>query len=188
MSTEERSEKLRETALQTRRSVEKKGEEMLQAPELKFPCSLGYRPWWSSCPLAACGHPRVCRDSPAAHVGDTLEQGDVQRRLQHCGGTSSLCPRDCTLWTGSILEQSVKSCRLWEGSMLEKEDWRTVFHGRGPHAGTGEELLFLRWNNGQNNMRWTDYNPHSPVSLCCWQGGGKEPGMKLSLGRREEWG
>jgi len=36
---------MRETTLQTSRSVKKEGEEVLQGPEQRFPCSPWRRPW-----------------------------------------------------------------------------------------------------------------------------------------------
>ena len=42
---------MRETLLQTPRSVKKDGKEVLQVPEQRFPCSPWCRPWWDRlCP------------------------------------------------------------------------------------------------------------------------------------------
>jgi len=51
---------------------------------------------------------------------------------------SSLFLKDCNLWKGPMLKQSVKSCSLWKRPTLEKfaED---CLLWEGPHAGSGEE-------------------------------------------------
>ena len=52
-SRREEWEYLRETTLQTPRSVKKEGKEMLQAPEQRFHCSPWSRPWWGRlCPCS----------------------------------------------------------------------------------------------------------------------------------------
>ena len=75
-------EYMRETTLQTPRSVNKEQEEVFQAPEQRFPCNLCRRP----CPPTACGGPRWSRHPPAAHGGPyTGASGCAWRRLWACG-------------------------------------------------------------------------------------------------------
>jgi len=71
-------EYVRETTLQTPRSVKKEEEEMLQVPEQRFlPCSLWWRPWWGR--LSACSPCRstveqICSGSPDCPEDPTPEQ------------------------------------------------------------------------------------------------------------------
>ena len=74
-------ENVRETVVQTPRSVKKCGEEVLQVPEQRIPCS----PWW---------RPSWCRLSPAAHQQShagagscALKEAMTQWRL--CAGAGS---------------------------------------------------------------------------------------------------
>lgn len=47
-SGREEWENMRETSLQTPRTLEKQREEVLQVPGQRFLCSLWYRPWWAN--------------------------------------------------------------------------------------------------------------------------------------------
>jgi len=78
---------VRETTLQTPRSVQKEGEEVLQVPERIFPCSPWGRPWWcrwSSCVQVSSSWTVVEQMSTLQPVEDpTFQWVDVPwRKLQ----------------------------------------------------------------------------------------------------------
>lgn len=89
-----------ETALKTPRSVRKEGEKVLQALEVRFPCSLWWRQWW-------CKYPpyNPWRAYPGAGSWQELwccgEQPSQKQVFWH------------HLWphSGLTLEQSLKNCR-----------------------------------------------------------------------------
>lgn len=58
---------------QTPWSVQKEGVELLQVPELRFPCRPWCSPWRRSCVPAAHGGPPGCKDPPAIS-GEDLHQ------------------------------------------------------------------------------------------------------------------
>lgn len=71
LQPDERGVKIREKkpTLQTHMSVQKEGQDILQAPEQGFSCSLWCRPWGAKlCPTAHEG-PWWSRDPRAAHGG-----------------------------------------------------------------------------------------------------------------------
>ncbi|KAJ7408378.1 hypothetical protein BTVI_59760 [Pitangus sulphuratus] len=73
----ERSENMG-TTMQTARSVQKEGQEVLQVLELR-PCSPWCRPEWGDCAPAAHGGPSGCRDPPAAHGGAHAGAGGCRK-------------------------------------------------------------------------------------------------------------
>lgn len=62
--------------------------------------------------------------------------------------------------------------------------WRTVSHGSDPTLEQGKDISPWGGSSGRN-IWWTDCS--FPIFLCCWQGGGRESEIKLSLRRREGW-
>ena len=78
--------------------------------------------------------------------------------------------KNCSPWEGPTLEQFMKNCLLWEG----------------PHTGAGEEHEEEGTAETKCYRLTTTPIPHPPVPF---QGEEVEKsGVKLSPGRREEWG
>lgn len=122
----QRSEKnVRETVLQTPRSVRKEGGRIWgSCPasgewwSMLFPCSSWKNTVEISMLLSVKEH--------AIHGASMLEQvprGNCGLCRTHAGPANSL--RSCTPWIGHILEQFFKNCSPWEGLMLEMfvEGW-----------------------------------------------------------------
>lgn len=138
----DKQEYVRETALQAPTSVQKETE-VVQALDLRFPCSPRCRPWWGSCDSAVHGGGQGSRDPPAAPTPEqldaskggcnsTLKQvldrtcGSMEREVHARAGLlvglvtpwESFAGAVCTWRTAPHerhkLDQFVKACSLWE--------------------------------------------------------------------------
>jgi len=147
---------VRETALQTPRSVKQGGKEVLQAPEQRFPCSAWRRPWCVGCPPADHGGPRWSRYPPAARGGTHVRSGGCPEEAVTLWKARTGAGSWQDLWTHRERSpfwsrSSVRTCdptgdphwsnlflNLWEGLTLEHFMKNCVLW-EGPHAGAGEE-------------------------------------------------
>lgn len=197
LAVKERSDKnVRETNLQTLRSV-KKEEELLQAPEWKFFCNPWRRPGCSPAAheadihMAAHGGPRntmsgSVQKEAAAHGEPTQEQASGRNCSPWRGAYGGAnCLTGITDYEGPILEQSLPE-RLypWEEHILEQLMKDYVLWER-PRAGAGEKYE----EEGQakrkcHGLVTTTHFSCLPVLLG--KGGCRivVNGVKLNLGRK----
>jgi len=148
-----------ETTLQTSRSVQKEGQEVLQAPEQRFPCSPWSRPWQGRlCPCSprrsmveqrpTCSLGRTPRRSRGLCPKEAVTHGEPmweQAPGRTCGpmergahARAGLLAGLVTPWKGPMLEQFVKSCTCGNNPCWSSL-WREYFPWEGPHAGAGAE-------------------------------------------------
>jgi len=101
---------VRGTTLQTPRSVQKEGEEVLQAPKEQRFCSLWSRPWWAGCPCSH-GGPRGSRSPLAAWGGPHAGAGGCPKEAvapwREEPIPSSLFLKDCVQWERPTLGQGL---------------------------------------------------------------------------------
>ena len=134
---------VKETTLQTPRSMKKEGEEVLKMPEQRvFPCNSWWRPWWgklspcspwrstveqmSTCSLWKGPHARTggCPKEAVTPWGARAGAGswqDLRTRGERSPCRSRFAGRTCDpmggpRWSSLFL----KDCTLWEGSILEQ--------------------------------------------------------------------
>lgn len=139
----------------TAEPTRKDREEVLQAPDQGFPCSLWrtmveqvphcslWRPHAAAggCVLkeaAASGEPtpsRNCGLWRGVHTG----AGFVDLWLVGAPHKSNQFLKDCTPWKGPTLEQFFKNCSLWEGATLE-QFIRSICYSRDPPLEKGKSV------------------------------------------------
>lgn len=114
----------------------KEGEDVLQPPEQRFPCSLGGRPRWGSCAPTAHGDNHVRTEihiQPVrAHApgrscspwkGAQAEAGFLTGTMAAGHPRwSRLFLTDRTSWRRLMLTQYMKDCLPWEDPILEQEN------------------------------------------------------------------
>lgn len=141
-SGSEEWENMRETSLQTPKTLEKQREEVLQVPEQRFPCSLWYRPWWA----------RLFPWIPEDHSGsDTHLEPTASPILEQMG-----VPQSCSPWTSHTGAGSWQELQ----SVEKRPHWCTFSHGiwepmRDPHCSSP----FLR----DSSMLWKE---HMEEQVC----------------------
>jgi len=178
---------VRATALQTPRSAQKEGRRCsrhqnrgsLQPVEQTVvrqavPCSHG-GPWWSR-------SPPVARGEPHAGAG-----GCPKEAVTPWGAPcwSRLLPGPVALWREEPMpEQFLKDCTPWEGPTLEKSV-QNCLPREGPHAGAGAQGEESSPEEEGAADPMCDELTAAPIPRPPRRagGGGRETGVKLSLGR-----
>ena len=127
----------RETALQTQRSQKNEGEEVLQVPEQRFPCSLGRRRWWSRLSL--------CNPWTTPHHSRWMcPEGSCSPWRAHAGAGfwQDLWPVGNPWWSSSFLKYCTSMEVIHAGAVLQelqpvaKNHVREVCEGLCPVGGT----------------------------------------------------
>ena len=203
---------MRERALQTPGSVKKEGEEVLQALDQRFSCSLWWRPWWGRLP-------------PCSPWRSTVEQISTwglwktpsRSRWMRRGGCDPMgSPCWSRLLAGSVDPWTERS-PCWSRfagracDPVEHLRWSRLFlkdftPWEGTHAGAAFGELppmrkTSRWSrgrvwgvcpwggrSGRDNVWWTDRNPHSPSPCATRWEEVEKLGVKLSPRRRQAGG
>ena len=202
---------VRETTLQTPRSVKKEGgEEVLEMSEQRaFPCSLWWRPWWGR--LYPCSPWRskveqisTCSPWKGPHSG---AGGCLKEAVTPWGAPrwSRLLPGPADPWREEPMLEQVCWQGLWShaGAVCS---WRTAPLGKDPRWGSlwravsREGDLTLEQGQSVRNLPPEEEGaaettcdeltavPPFPIPLRCSGAGGREMGVKLSPGRRDGWG
>ena len=184
---------VRETALQTLRSVKKKGEEVLQMLELRFPYSPWRRSWRSS--LSPCNTKKTMSEQiPTLQPMEDPMTEQVGMPWQKLQPMESPCRSRLQSGAVACREEPTQEQPVPEGlHPMERTHAGAVCEGLSPMGGTP------RWSRGRvwrgrssrEDLVRADHSPCSSSTCAAWQGGGRKvgnEGVKLSLGCREGWG
>jgi len=193
--------------------MKKEREDVLQALEQRFPCSLWRRQWWGR--LCLCRPMQEVYGGADTHLqpvkDPTPEQVDAPKG--GCEPVGSPCwsrvlavpvapwrqkpmleqvsRQDLWLCGEHMLKQSVlKDCTSWKGPILKQ----FVMAGslwEGLHSAAGAECdeSSLWWGrSSRDNVWWTGLSPHSPLPCTASGEETENLGVKLGPGRWKRWG
>ena len=196
-------EHVKETTLQTQRSVKKEGK-VFQAPEKRFPCSPWRRPRWGRLfhcspwrsmveQISTCSPWRTACWSRWMHPKEALavwrpcagagSWQDLWLHGERSPGWSRFTGRTCDL-VGYPRSKSLflKESSLWEGPLWRSLS-KTVSCRRDPML----EQKSMKRKKSSRDVWWTDYNSHSLSPCAAWGEKAEKLGVKWSPGRKEGW-